>query len=501
MLDLKELKQNAEGFSILHVEDNDALRENASKLLKKIFATVYTAADGKEGLEIYKKHKPPIVITDIKMPKMSGVELTKNIRKISTDAKIVIMSAFDDKEYLYQAIQLRVFRFLKKPVNLTELTDILNDAVSEIKHEEDERLFYNQLQNIFNYQSSMVMMIKDSIPTLANQMFLDFFDVNDIEEFNEKYGDFGNQLLEHDGFLYNQADKSWLDEISKNSQKLYHIKLQDKEQAIKHFILKYQTVPNKKGFGILSFDDVTELNLLKLFDEKRFKNDETVQDSKALFRLLEVLKRNSAKIQLHNYYKGLSITNEAVITNVKNDSVVIKTNYLQEKAVQYEQKSLIVSDTLPNTVICNSVDNISFESQSIEFKNLRFIPESPVQRTTVRVVPEDNHTISLFVEEHKFHGEVKIVDISLDAIKLDLNALPAGMQKDTEVVLDIVLNMDKKPLIINTNAKMYRKEETKHSFHVVFLFEFKDNKKKDLVKYITSRQMSIIREFKGLQNG
>lgn len=501
MLDLKELKQNAEGFSILHVEDNNALRENASKLLKKIFATVYTAADGIEGLKVFKKHKPQIVITDIKMPKMSGVELTKAIRKISTDAKIVIMSAFDDKEYLYQAIELSVFRFLKKPVNLTELTNILNDAVSEIKHEENERLFHSQLQNIFNYQSSMVIMIKDKEPILANQMFLDFFNIDDIEEFNEKYGDFGNQLLEHDGFLYNKADKSWLDEIHANAQKLYHIKLLDKEHAVKHFILKYQTVPNKKGFGILSFDDITELNLLKLFDEKRFKNDENLQDSKALFKLLEVLKRNSAKVHLHNYYKGLSITNEAVITEVKDDSVVLKTNYLQEKAVQYEHKSLIVSDALPNTVSCDSVVSISFESQSVEFKKLHFVPESPIQRKTVRVVPEESHSISLFLDERKFHTEIKILDISLDAIKLELSVLPAGMRKDTEVVLDMVLSMNKKPLIIHTNAIMYRKEETRHSFNVVFIFQFQDDKKRELVKYITDRQMAIIREFKGLQNG
>lgn len=52
MLDLKKLKLDAVGFSVLHVEDNDALRENASKLLHKFFDTVYTAADGKEGLEV-----------------------------------------------------------------------------------------------------------------------------------------------------------------------------------------------------------------------------------------------------------------------------------------------------------------------------------------------------------------------------------------------------------------------------------------------------------------
>jgi len=55
MSDLKELKLEAKGFSILYVEDNKALRENASKLLMKFFDTVYSAYDGKDGFEIFKK--------------------------------------------------------------------------------------------------------------------------------------------------------------------------------------------------------------------------------------------------------------------------------------------------------------------------------------------------------------------------------------------------------------------------------------------------------------
>ncbi|MEA2073289.1 MAG: hypothetical protein U9O86_06850 [Campylobacterota bacterium] len=220
---------------------------------------------------------------------------------------------------------------------------------------------------------------------------------------------------------------------------------------------------------------------------------------KAMFDLLEVIQRNSAKIAVHNYYKGLSITNDGIIVKIENEILTIKTNFLQQKAIQFEKKVYIVSDALPHTLECSEVLKIEFDTQSVSLKNLKFVLTSPVKRKTIRVIPEENHTVSLFIRENKFYGDVAIEDISLDAIKLKLNALPAGIEKGDEVNLDIVVELDKRPLIINTKAKMFRKSESRHSFSLVFLFN--DSKRSELVKYITKRQMAMIREFKGLQNG
>jgi len=436
---------------------------------------------------------------DIMMPNMDGIELTKRIKNISPETEVLIMSAFDESEYLYSAIELGIFRFLKKPVNIANFSKVLHSCVKEIKKEQDIRFFNTHLHSVFNYQSSIIIMMKESEPTFANQMFLDYFNVETIEEFIEEHGDLGNIFLEHDGFMYNKADNYWFDELSDNPQKLYNVKLQDKDGNFKHFIVKYQIVPDKKSYGILSFDDITELNLLKLYDASQVKSDENIKDSDAMFKLLEVIYRNSAKVRLHNYYKGLSITNDAIIAEIKEDSIIVKTNFLQQKAIQYERRSLIVSDALPNAIACDEVVNIGFDKQSVEFKNMHFTSSSPVTRSTIRVVPEENHTVSLFLGDNKFQGEVEIEDISLVAVKLRLNALPAGLVKDDEVRIDMVLEMEKKPLIINSKATMFRKNENRPSFSVVFMFD--GTKKSELVKYITKRQMKLIREFKGLQDG
>jgi len=496
MGDLKKLKLAAEGFNILYVEDNKALRLNAAKLLHKFFDDVVVAENGAVALEMFKEEHYQIVITDIRMPQMDGMELTKNIKHIQPNTKVIVMSAFDEKEVLLEAIKYGIFRYLKKPVNIKELTDVLYEALEDIKSDQNTQLFFTHLESIFNYQSSMVLMLNASRPILANQMFYDFFDVESVEEFKESFGDISRVFMEHDGFLYNNEEENALDKLRLNDKRLFHIKMKNQRDEIKHLIVKYQIIPEKSGYGILSFDDVTELHLLKLFDEKQTNLDEKEQDTQVMFDLLEVIQRNSAKIELHNYYKGLSITNDGVITDTQNTTLTLKTNYLQQKAIQYEGKTIIVSEALPHAIECSTIVKMKFDNQSIELKNIKFIKSSPVSRKTIRVFPEEKHSASLFLGENKFHGDVRIEDISLDAVKLQLNALPAGLQAGDEVHLDLVLELDKKPLIINTAATMFRKSESRYSFSVVFMFE--KSQKGNLIKYITKRQMAIIREFKGL---
>ena len=499
MSDLKRLKLEAKGLSILLVEDNKVLQKNASKLLSKFFDIVDTADDGEEGLKKFEHKHYPIVITDIKMPHRDGICLSEHILKLHPQTKVIIMSAFDDKEYLFKAIELGIFRFLKKPVNLTQLTDVLAEAIKQIKDYRNKQLFYTHLKSVFNYQSSMVLMMHNSKQILANDMFLAFFDVESIEVFKKKHLDISTNFMPHDGFLCNKDGVRWLEELKKNEKKLFHIKMKNAQNKIRHLIVKYQAIPERQDYGILSFDDVTELNLLKLFDEKQSGIDNTKQSTKAMFDLLGVIRDNNAKIELHNFYKGLSITNDAIIVDINEKSVHVKTSFMQEKAIQFEQKTFIVSEALPNVIECSIVNKISFERQLVSLSSLSFISSSPILRKTIRVVPEEKHSVSLFLGENKFHGETGVEDISLDAVRLKLNALPAGLQKGDGVNLDIVLEMDKRPLIINTKATMYKKEALKRSFHVVFIFD--KSSKKDLMKYITKRQMAIIREFKGMQNG
>lgn len=490
MDDLKNLRLLAKNIKILYVEDNDKLRDNVQKLLQKFFDIVDTASDGQDGLELFRKHKHALVLTDIKMPSMDGIALSKEIRAINSQTKIIILSAFDDKEFLYDFMELKIFKFLKKPINVSLLTDTLYNAVKEIKNEKALAQFNIYVDDAFNHQSSMVLLLNADKVKIANHVFLEFFNVESIKAFYEEYGDLGLVFIEHDGFLYNKLDKTWLDEVKQNEQKHFNVKIKTKDNQAHHFLLKYKKSQINKDYSIISLEDITDLNLMH-----QPKKVEKI-DSSSIFKLLESLKNNNSKLDIHNYYKGLSITNSATIRSIKDDSITIKTAFLQQKAIKYEGKTLIVSETLPYPILSEEVEVVGFEMEYSELGKLKFVDTSPISRKTIRLVPEENHKVSLFIGEKEFNGNIKIEDISLDAVKLKLNALPAGLNKSDEITPKITLEMDDEPLIINTKATVLRQSESADSFSVVFFFQYL--KKTQLIKYITKRQMVIIREFKGL---
>jgi DNA-binding response OmpR family regulator len=114
---LNKLKEK----TILLVEDEDVIRNNIASMLKHFFKEVYTASDGYEGVDKYEDYLPNIVMTDLKMPIMGGFELIEELKKRSSKAYTIIVSAHTDTELLIEAINNGVDRYIIKPVTEDEL--------------------------------------------------------------------------------------------------------------------------------------------------------------------------------------------------------------------------------------------------------------------------------------------------------------------------------------------------------------------------------------------
>ena len=91
------------------------------------------AADGKEALKLIREIRPEILITDIRMPEMDGIELIREIKKLDLNIKITILSGYSDYDYLKAAIRLGVDNYLLKPIDNDELIANLTNAVNEIE--------------------------------------------------------------------------------------------------------------------------------------------------------------------------------------------------------------------------------------------------------------------------------------------------------------------------------------------------------------------------------
>lgn len=117
---------------LMIVEDEDNLRKMLTNALNPYFKELINAKNGDEGLKKFKKFKPDIVITDILMPIVDGLDMAKSIKEISKSTPIIVLSAFSEKEKLLKAIDIGIDKYLVKPVDIDELLSIIN-AIKDTK--------------------------------------------------------------------------------------------------------------------------------------------------------------------------------------------------------------------------------------------------------------------------------------------------------------------------------------------------------------------------------
>jgi len=134
--------------NILYVEDENDSREFFSQLLQDYCTNLFIAKDGQEGLELYKKNPIDVVLTDITMPKMNGLEMSKKILEIDEDAYIVVLSAYGESDFLHKAIDIGIHNYLLKPIDIEKLEDVLNKINKQLRTSKLQELHTQELKEI-----------------------------------------------------------------------------------------------------------------------------------------------------------------------------------------------------------------------------------------------------------------------------------------------------------------------------------------------------------------
>ncbi|ENK6451330.1 response regulator transcription factor [Campylobacter jejuni] len=125
------MSQECKELIILVVEDEVKARESMINILSERFSKVIGAQNGDEGLKKFKKFKPDLIITDIAMPIMDGLDMAREIKEISDDVPIVVLSAYSEKERLLRSIDIGIDKYLIKPVDIEELFKVLDYLIGE----------------------------------------------------------------------------------------------------------------------------------------------------------------------------------------------------------------------------------------------------------------------------------------------------------------------------------------------------------------------------------
>jgi len=162
------MNNKIEDVSILIAEDEEELREYLDEYLQIFFKNVFVAKCGEEAYSTYTKKHPDIILTDINMPNLNGLNLTSRIRKKDTSTKIIIMSAHSEQDKLLRAIELNLVTYLIKPIKTDVLKKVLLEIVEVVRKSTkriyiDENIYWDkQTLSLWENDKEIILKEKES---------------------------------------------------------------------------------------------------------------------------------------------------------------------------------------------------------------------------------------------------------------------------------------------------------------------------------------------------
>ena len=159
-------------ITILFAEDEIRLAKLIESAIESYFDSFIMVSNGEEAIKKYHKIKPDIIITDIMMPKMNGLELAKEIKSIDEDIPIIILSAYSHTDMLLEAIEIGVKKYFIKPFNPDELLQYLTTLIPKVRKNKIEDLIDN-----FHYDIKNKKMYQNKTEILLTKREGDFFSI------------------------------------------------------------------------------------------------------------------------------------------------------------------------------------------------------------------------------------------------------------------------------------------------------------------------------------
>jgi len=150
MATIKEIIEITSSYTVLYVEDDEKLAETVITYLSKFFKEVTYAKNGAEGLDVYRQHSFNLVFTDISMPIMDGLEMSKEIKKINNDQVIVIFSSYSDTDLFVSSADLGIDGYIIKPIDYEEFNDKLYKIAKKMKSKEHNNIDAEEIINLNN---------------------------------------------------------------------------------------------------------------------------------------------------------------------------------------------------------------------------------------------------------------------------------------------------------------------------------------------------------------
>jgi diguanylate cyclase (GGDEF)-like protein len=289
MIDFKMVYRYSKDLNVLYVEDNQEVRESTADILESYFSTLDVAIDGLDGLEKYKAyhannaHYYDLVISDIQMPNLNGIELSKSILEINDDQMIIIFSAYSEPMYLFELINLGISSFLNKPIEINHLNktlyrisrNILNKKaeIERYQHEKEEKAF---LQSVMDLQDNLIVITDGKDIKSVNQTMLNFFNSESLDIFKNTHNCICYAFLPIDGYFHQgvlTSDTLWVEHILNYNDQNFMVMMQNEKTLEREsFKVSINYFRSKKQY-IVTFSNITKIALKNKRDQHKASYD------------------------------------------------------------------------------------------------------------------------------------------------------------------------------------------------------------------------------------
>jgi len=263
-------------ISILFVEDEPSIRNELSLFLKRYAKNdLHIAKNGKEGLALFRTVKPDIVISDIRMPIMNGIDMVKEIKKLNSKQAIIFTTAHSDSSFFLDAIDMQVEGYLLKPIDLKLLGEKIK-SISEnifIKRKYHEQTVV--MDEIAYLQGNMLSVLNENMePIFLNKKWMKLLGVNTIKELDDGIC-ISRYFQKKEGYFYPSGDNicHWVDELYKmeSDNRIVAMKFHEDEE-IRAYIVSF-TYIKKTSHLIVAFAEITHIEKEKASYRKQAYTD------------------------------------------------------------------------------------------------------------------------------------------------------------------------------------------------------------------------------------
>jgi YesN/AraC family two-component response regulator len=196
-------------LSLLYVEDDKDIQEELQEVLELDFKTLYTASNGQDGLDLFKKYKPDIVISDIQMPKMNGLEMCEQIRTIDSNVPIVITTAFNEPSFLIKSIDIGVDKYVLKPIDIFKLEQTLMRCAKFVFQQKTINDLQKLSKKLMDKHDNFIFISGDEF-NYINKPLLNFLGFNTLAEFEKNNLSIFDKLKDITQEEICQTKKDWL---------------------------------------------------------------------------------------------------------------------------------------------------------------------------------------------------------------------------------------------------------------------------------------------------